>query len=300
MAAEKKAGAGATQEPAAEKIAAPPAAAKRPALPPGVPVFFIPWRGPARPGTSLLYRPALMGTGRAHFVNAKSGIDRWESFTLLASLAEETAKSPWDEASPLEDGEPELEERGDAEARYGPLPPAAARPKSYAGWKKALASHVYRTRSMSLFSCAALKKTSEPGESEADFRIRLGQLSREKRDEKIEKLRKRFGAKAERLRDRIARAEASVTRESSQYQQQKVQTAISFGATLLGALMGRKRVSARSLGRATTTMRGVGRSAREKQDIGRARERVKALAGQLADLEQELQGALRIWSCGNG
>ena len=68
-----------------------------------------------------------------------------------------------------------------------------------------------------------------------------------------------------------------------------MQTAISFGATLLSSFMGRKRMSMSTLGRATTAVRGVGRSMKESEDVGRAEENVTALMQQLADLEAEFK-----------
>ena len=72
----------------------------------------------------------------------------------------------------------------------------------------------------------------------------------------------------------------------------KWQTAISFGATILGAFLGRKAVSAGSIGRATTTARGVGRSMKESQDVGRAEENVAALQQQLAELESQFKSEM--------
>ena len=60
------------------------------------------------------------------------------------------------------------------------------------------------------------------------------------------------------LAERLRRAEAAVEREQQQASQPKLQTALSVGATLLGALLGRKAISAGTLGRATTAARGVG------------------------------------------
>ncbi|PYV86969.1 MAG: hypothetical protein DMG05_18460 [Acidobacteria bacterium] len=91
------------------------------------------------------------------------------------------------------------------------------------------------------------------------------------------------------LQERIRRAQQAVDREAAQANQQKLQTAISFGATLLGAFMGRKALSASSLGRATTAVRGVGRSMKESQDVTRAAENVEALKEQLAALEGQFQ-----------
>ena len=66
-----------------------------------------------------------------------------------------------------------------------------------------------------------------------------------------------------------------------------MQSAISFGATLLGAVFGRKLASSATIGRATTAARSVGRVARERADVGRAEESLEALRGQLAALEAQ-------------
>jgi hypothetical protein len=68
-----------------------------------------------------------------------------------------------------------------------------------------------------------------------------------------------------------------------------MQTAISFGATLLGSFLGRKRASLSTLGRATTAVRGVGRSMKESQDVDRAEDNVAAVTQKLSDLEAEFQ-----------
>jgi hypothetical protein len=72
----------------------------------------------------------------------------------------------------------------------------------------------------------------------------------------------------------------------------KWQAAISFGATVLGALMGRKKLSAGNIGRATTAARGVGRSMKESSDVARADENVQALQQQLADLNSQLESEI--------
>ena len=68
-----------------------------------------------------------------------------------------------------------------------------------------------------------------------------------------------------------------------------MQTAISFGATLLSSFMGRKAVSISSLGRATTAVRGVGRTMKEAKDVDRAQETVEAVSQQLADLDAQFK-----------
>jgi hypothetical protein len=76
-------------------------------------------------------------------------------------------------------------------------------------------------------------------------------------------------------------------REKSQYAQQKLQTVVSVGATLLGAFLGRKTVSAATIGRATTAARGVGRAAREREDVGTAEQQVEAARAEREALDAE-------------
>jgi hypothetical protein len=91
------------------------------------------------------------------------------------------------------------------------------------------------------------------------------------------------------LGEKKRRAEQTVGREAEQASSQKVQTAISFGATLLSSFFGRKTLSLSTLGRATTAARGVSRSMKESEDVGRAQETVEAVAQQLADLDAQLK-----------
>jgi hypothetical protein len=129
---------------------------------------------------------------------------------------------------------------------------------------------------------------SRPDESERDFRTRLSQSAREARDRSLEVLRRKYAPKQAALDEKLRRAQQAVQRESEQASGQKLQTAISLGATLVGALMGRKAISASTIGRATTAARGVGRSMKESEDIARAGQTVAAVEAQRQQLDDEL------------
>jgi hypothetical protein len=104
----------------------------------------------------------------------------------------------------------------------------------------------------------------------------------------VQKLRDKYAPKVARLNQRLQAASDALAREEQQASQQKTQTMVSVGATVLGALFGRKAVSLSTLGRATTAVRGVGRSVKETQDIARAQERKQEAEGELKKLEAEL------------
>jgi hypothetical protein len=91
------------------------------------------------------------------------------------------------------------------------------------------------------------------------------------------------------LQDRIRRAQQMVERQQVESRSSQLQAAISVGATILGALMGRKTISATTIGKATTAIRGAGRAIKESQDVGQAEENREALQQQLSDLEAQFK-----------
>jgi hypothetical protein len=91
------------------------------------------------------------------------------------------------------------------------------------------------------------------------------------------------------LQERIRRAEGAVEREKEQAQQQKFQSTIAIGTTLLGALFGRKLVSASNVRGAGSAMRTISRAGKESADIQRAEENVGSLRQQLEALETDFR-----------
>jgi len=195
-------------------------------------------------------------------------------------------------ASVLEQSAPRLEDEPEENAQFASLPGAAARPASYPRWSKMLRTHLYRSLPLQVWRCSDPRGISRPDQSEGEFRAQLRQLLHEKRDLELEKLRKRYAPKLARLAERIRKAEQKIERERSQYKQQKMRTMVSIGATVLGALFGRKLGSLGNVGRASTAARGAGRAARERGDISRARDDADVLQQQLEQLEAEFEERL--------
>ncbi len=261
-----------------------PPPAPRPMLPPDIPQFFIPVRGAQPEGATLFYEPMLLGIAQVYYANAKAGIATEQGFSLLAELSDRVSKPRWDEAEDAGIGAEEVEKTPEPDALFGDVPKAASNKRNYAGWSRGLQDWLYRKQSLQLLKSPSLKTLSHLGESERDFRIRLQQAAHERRDQLVERIRKKYASKVASVEERIRKAEQAVEREREQAKQQKLQTVISVGATLFGAILGRKRVSRTGMGRATTAARGAGRILKEKQDIERAEENVEALSEKLAEL----------------
>jgi hypothetical protein len=199
----------------------------------------------------------------------------------------------WDTAEAADEGPETLKNApAGSEASYRALPGAALQPKSYAAWTRDFEQWLQRAQALRVFLAPSLGLASTPGESERDFRIRLQQSSREDRDAEVQKLRARYAPKVERLANKVRTAQEAVSREQSQAQQQNLQSVVSIGATVLGALMGRKMVSMSTLGRATTAARGMSRSMKESQDISRASEKLDEAKRELDELQKEVEDAV--------
>jgi len=263
-------------------------ASDRPVLPPEVEQRFVPSRRAASPGSPIQYRPAVLGKAKVHYVQAASDIDEWQDVVLLATVGGGLPADIWTAADLLED-ELELETEPLASASFGKLPGELAQPRQYKELERDLKDHLYRQQKLQLFKSRELKQVSRPGESEADFRIRLAQKAREQRDEQIEKLRQKYAPKLATLEDRLRKAEQRVEKERSQANQQTMSTALSIGASIMGALFGRKLMSATNVNRAAGSMRAASRISRERQDVAQATETVEAVKQKLDELEAEFK-----------
>ncbi|MEM7413177.1 MAG: ATP-binding protein [Myxococcota bacterium] len=262
----------------------------RPVVPPDVPQGFLDVMKPMPAGASLLYRPAVLSSAQLHFANASRGIDVWGQKTLLALLDGASAPAdPWTKATTVDGAAPTLSPEGEEEASFAALPKGAAQKKRFGSWEKRLKSAVYRDHTLPLWYCKPMRAWSEPPESEGEFRTRLVELSREKRDLAVEKLRKRYQPKLARLEDRRRRAEEKIGREEAQVEAQKQSTWISAGTAVIGALFGRKALSTGTASRVGTTLRRGTRIAKEKEDVERAMADLEAIEEKLRALEAEFE-----------
>ncbi|MFN8008490.1 MAG: ATP-binding protein [Terriglobia bacterium] len=267
----------------------PPATAGPPLLPPEFTQYFIPLRTSQPPGSRLWYQAMAFGVAKVYFTDTKANVDTEQTLAFLAPIQDQAVAVDWSQAHVVDMTEADLEKGPASEGQFMPLPAVVTKGKNLDPWKHSLGDALYRTQKMELFRSAQLNEISKSGETERDFRVRLQQLAREARDNRAQELRQQYAPRLASLQERIRRAQQAVDRESQQAQAQKLQTAISIGSTLLGALLGRKAISASTLGRATTAARGVSRSMKESQDVARAGETVEALNQQLSDLESQLQ-----------
>jgi hypothetical protein len=280
--------AGVAYQPASVAVSAAKKA-DRPLLPPDVSQYFIPIRGSQPLGQNLVYNPMLLGSAQVHFADAKTGVDLTRDSTFVTQITNDPIPVNWDNSAEANFNISDLDKTPNEQAQFSQLPSAAGNARSYANWNRDFADWLYRSQKLELLRSPSLKQFSNLGESERDFRVRLQQGAHEQRDDASDKLRQKYATKMASLEEQARRAQQTVEREAEQAKQQKMQTAVSVGATLLSAFIGRKAVSASSLGRATTAVRGASRIMKESQDVKRAQETVATYQQRLQELEAEFK-----------
>lgn len=196
------------------------------------------------------------------------------------------------QASTLDPGDLERQPAADAHSEYAELPDAAAKLKSYRSWTTGFKNWIYAEQRLTLYKSPSLGEVSQPEEEERDFRIRLEHLAREERDRLADKLRKKYGVKITRLQEKVRRTEQKLEKESDQAGSQTMTSALSIGASVLGALFGRKLASTTNMRKVGTAARSIGRIGKERGDVGRAKADLAAARDQLAEMEQELETEL--------
>ncbi|MFZ5818896.1 MAG: helicase HerA domain-containing protein [Chloroflexota bacterium] len=263
-----------------------------PSLPPGLKQFFVPARGGAPGGSGLVYQPQILGAAKVRYSDSKAKVDTSASLVYVTPVTDDVIPVLWDKAETLDVPATDLEKSARGGAQFGALPSAASQAKHYADWEKDFATWLYGSQRLDLLQSPSLKAASNPGEDERDFRIRLSQLAREHRDQLAEALRKKYAPKIAALQERQRKAEATREKQEEQAKKAKIDTALSVGATLLGAFAGRKVFSQSNISKARSAMRGVTKSADEGQDVKRAGETVEAAKARLADLQAEFEAEM--------
>jgi hypothetical protein len=237
-----------------------------------------------------VYRAHVGARVRAHFVDAKAGMDAWETWFYLAPVA--SSAPDWSAAQVLQESAIQLHDVPAPAASFQDAPGSVLSPRAYKAWAGQLADHVYRTVSLKVFRCPALKRTAAPGGTEGDFRAQLALELRERRDAGIEELRGRFAKKLSALEDRQRRAEQKVERERAQAASETTSSILSVGGSLLGALFGGRRGSA--IQKASTAARRVGRVGKERADVEHAQADARSLSEQASAIEAELEAEVAV------
>jgi hypothetical protein len=273
------------EEPAS---AAPPAGrvagSEPPVLSPAIQQVFLPAEG-----SDIVYYPRVIAVTDIGFSNAGLKVDERRATLFTVEVDDGPVPLDWNHAEAIGLAAVDLLDTALPGARFAECPSAAADQKNYNDWEKSLKQWLRKSQLVRLYRSSQYRMTSEAGETEGEFRARLQHVASEKRDEAVDKLRKRYRSKTATLENRLLRAQQAIDREQEQSSKKKLDTAVSVGTAILGALLGRKRLTTTSAGRVGTAIRTAGGARKEAGDVARAKETADRVRTDLEALNAALE-----------
>ena len=286
----RKSDAAASPEAAAAPVTddKPDASAAKPMVPPEIAEHFLP-----TDSANPVYQAMCVGAATVRFSDAKSGIDVTREVVAATPITTEAVAVKWEDGEVLDLTSSDIDAEHAENAAFGDLPPAAAKVKNYATWSKDFATWLAANQTVELFKSPTTGDVSNIDESERDFRARIGQAAREQRDDSVAAIKAKYATKVNTAENKVREAEQAVARESQQKTGKALETALSFGASLLGAFLGGKSLEKAAVSSVGKTVRGIDSARREGTKEDQAKADLADYQAQLKDLQDQLNAEIQ-------
>ncbi|MFN8456728.1 MAG: hypothetical protein U0401_19015 [Anaerolineae bacterium] len=278
------------------------------ALPPDVPQVYLPVAIGEQEATrqlaqqsgrnldvskvQLIYEAGVLGSASVRFVDRKRKLDEPEEKMLVVAAADAARSVKWERAESVAVKPNDLNdepERVDPEQGpfYGPTPAAASTGQEIKALTKDLGDWLYYNSRYKLITHPDLGLFQEPGDEERAFMIRLQQAARERRDDEVDALEKKYKDRLDRLNDKLKRSERELATDQAAYESRKQQEVVGLGATVLGFFMGRKGVSSAITGAVSKR----GQTSRASAAVEETQQEIEEIQKEISDVENELKEA---------
>ncbi len=257
---------------------------KPPQLPAVIRQDYAPVDHPIEADGKVVYHLYTVASADVSFFNNRYGIVRTVPVAYALPLKPSTMDISWTHSKLFNFKTDTIAGSVFKGAAYMPLQPAMLKLAMIDSLDKQFESFVYRNYTIVLWKSETFKTVSLPEEAERDFRIRLQQVAHERRDLEVDRIKRQFSKKVDTLDKQLKTAQRLVDKEGDQYQKKMLDTAISVGSSIFGALLG-GRTSRTSVTRAARSASGL---SKEKRDIARAKEKMVQIEGRIKELETQL------------
>lgn len=259
----------------------------RPNLPEGAAEYFM------SPGGGAAYQPALLRSATVLFNDEKKKINDRLQVTVANAIDVKNAKVDWDKflEIPRDIDLTKLDKEPAEDATFAELPNVALKAATYKTIAKDFVDWVYANHQPEVHYSPLLEAYSRIGESQADFRVRVGQTARELRDQAVEELRAKLTKQAKSIEDKATKAMAKLDTQKSQANTAKLSTVMQIGGSILGAFFGRKgsMLSATNINKVGSAWRESGDVATAEAEVQKYHDELKALDQQLTDETQKIR-----------
>jgi hypothetical protein len=297
----EKAAAAVEEQPAAVSTPPPPGQEEYmknvPQLSPDVPQVFLPVRmntvdaltvlaeqihqKPEQTESVLVYEPTLLALGSIRFIDRKVRIDKLQKTRLLVDPSKVSAIIRWEEAESIDIDPTSLPQQPEADARFGTVPSELNTPAEFKSFSKDFLDYLYRGNLLNIHYHSIANLYGQPDESEREFKIRVQQMLREKRDDEVEKLRRKYTTQLQKVEAKLYREQQELAQDQATYAGRKREEVLSAGESIISVLG----VFGRS--RSTTAF---SKAARKRRLTAKAKADVDESVREIARLQEEIQG----------
>ena len=277
-----------------------PGSTTRPAVPGGIPEYFLPntltpseaFQAAGRQvpagaqSTGLIYRPALLAQASVRFFDRRYDLDYEQRHTVLAASVDRRGVVRWEEFLVEAIDPDQLAAAPDSQARYAPLEAPLSDAKTLAAMQKDFAEWAYRASKVEVRANEALKVYAGPQVSQADFREQCSQAARQARDAEIDKLSESFDRKIAAVQEKMGREQRELKQDEAELSQRKMDE-IGTAAETIFSLFGKRR---RSVSRSLTKRRMTSQAG---ADVQESKEAIAEYQRQITELEKEKEEAIQ-------
>ncbi len=235
---------------------APGFSASPPAVPSGLPQYFVPpvlaaaqaiaqWQqqsGASPLGAQesvLVYRPGLLAQATVRFQERKARISAERVHTAVVPELDRTGFVAWDDnsAPPLDpraaSGEPQ------APGQFGSLPEGLTDGKRLTELRRDFVDHLFSSARLEVPFNKTLDLYGSPDADEAAFKAQAAQAARERRDAEMDDLTAKYERQIDALEAKVRRKEQQVESEKRDVQAATRQSTLNAGEAIIGLLRGR-------------------------------------------------------------
>lgn len=263
--------------------------AKPPVLDPSIRQLFLPAIAPAPdPQAQLVCEPALIGIAAVAFSDRKRAINETKPFVIACMESGTAGQISWDNGETLSIREDELTETPDPRsAGFGMPSESFVDARQIKAAAQSLANWLYQTSRFQLTVHTGTDLFRHGDESERDFLIRLQQAAREKRDQEVDALERKYAPQLEKIQEKIRREQRELARDEEEHQSRKTSELVGLGTTVLGFFLGRK--STAGINSALNRRRMTSNA---KAEMEESQETIEELSAQQLVLEEEMKSAV--------
>lgn len=237
--------------------------------------------------SSNFVKPYLYASAKIRYAN--KNFDITKDVNLCLNL-ENCDKINWSDASI--NLKTSLQEEPKIKLEFGEIPSFIQSKKDFKNDIKNLKDFLSRQIKLEIFEAFGL--ASDPNESLDSFKLKLHDKCNEILEQETSKFNKKFKKEKARIEEKLRKAEIKLEKEKSDMKSRGLETALSIGSSILGALFGGGKILTKTNAtKIASGAKSANRMLNEKKDVANAQENLEILQNEfeefLAKSEEEMQ-----------